>query len=96
MYKLKKSQEALLGSIWWLVDGDDLMESFIISHILLGGMKGQGLWFQISLDIGGLYLPFGGLSLPLYLEAVTTFESHYFPWTITIDYFSYIVHGVLV
>jgi hypothetical protein len=62
-----------------LVDGDDLMQSFIISHIFLGGRKGQGWRVQISLDIGGLYLPLGGLSLPLHLEAVATFGSHYFP-----------------
>jgi hypothetical protein len=55
----------------------------------------QGWRFQISLDIGGLYLTLGGLSLHLHLEAVSTFGSHYFPLTITIDYFSYIVHGVL-
>jgi hypothetical protein len=41
--------------------------------------KGQGWRVQISLDIGGLYLPLGGLSLPLHLEDVSTFGSHYFP-----------------
>jgi hypothetical protein len=61
----------------------------------LGGRKVQGWRFQISLGIGGLYLSLGGLSLPLHLEVVATFGSHYFPGTITIDYFSYIVHGVL-
>jgi hypothetical protein len=44
----------------------------------LGGRKGQGLRVKISLDIGGLYLPFVGLSLPLYLEVVAIFGSHYF------------------
>jgi hypothetical protein len=62
-----------------LVDGDDLMSSIIISHIFLGGRKGQGWRVQHSLDIGGLYLPIGGLSLPLYLEVVDTFVNHYFP-----------------
>jgi hypothetical protein len=61
----------------------------------LGGRKGQGWRGQTSLDIGGLYLPFGGLSLPLYLEVVATFGSHYFPSTITIGYLSYILDGVL-
>jgi len=40
----------------------------------LGGRKGQGWRGQPSLDIGGLYLPFGGLSLALYLEVVATLE----------------------
>jgi hypothetical protein len=62
-----------------LVDGDDLMSSFIIYHIFLGGRKGQGWRVKTSLDIGGLYLPLGGLSLPLNLEVVATFGSHYFP-----------------
>jgi hypothetical protein len=62
-----------------LVDGDDLMKSFIISHIFLVGRKGQGWRVQLSLDIGGLYLPLGGLSLPLDSEVVATFGSHYFP-----------------
>jgi hypothetical protein len=62
-----------------LVDGDDLIKSFIISHIFLGGRKGQGWIIQPSLDIGGLYLSLGGLSLPLHLEVVATFGSHYFP-----------------
>jgi hypothetical protein len=62
-----------------LVDGDDLMKSFIISHIFLGGRKGKGWRVQLSLDIGGLYLPLGGLSLPLHLEAVAIFGSDYFP-----------------
>jgi hypothetical protein len=62
-----------------LVDGDDLMQSFIISHIFLGGRKGKGWRGQPSIDIGGLYIPLGGLSLPLYLEVVATFGSHYFP-----------------
>jgi hypothetical protein len=61
-----------------LFDGDNLMEIFTISHIFLGGRKGQGWRGQPSLDIGGLYLPFGGLSLHLYLEVVTTFGIHYF------------------
>ena len=73
---MKKSEEALSGPMWWLVDGDDLMWSFIISRILLGGRKGKGWRFKISLDIGGLYHPLGGLSLPLHLEAVATFGSH--------------------
>jgi hypothetical protein len=55
-----------------LVDGDNLMQSFIISHIFLGGRKGKGWRGQLSPDIGGLYLPFGGLSLPLYLEVVAS------------------------
>jgi hypothetical protein len=62
-----------------LVNGDDLMQIFIISHIFLGGRKGQGWRVQISLDIGGLYLPLGYLSLPLHLEVVATFGIHYFP-----------------
>jgi hypothetical protein len=45
----------------------------------LGGRKGKGWRVQISLDIGGLYLPLGGLSLPLNLEVVATFGIHYFP-----------------
>jgi len=45
----------------------------------LGGRKGQGWRVQISLDIGGLYIPLGGLSLPLHLEVVATFGSQYFP-----------------
>jgi hypothetical protein len=45
----------------------------------LGGRKGKGWRVQISLDIGGFYLPLGGLSLPLHLEAVATFGIHYFP-----------------
>jgi hypothetical protein len=57
-----------------LVDGDNLMKSFIISHIFLGGRKGKGWRGQPSLDIGGFYLPFGGLSLPLYLKFVATLE----------------------
>jgi len=44
----------------------------------LGGRKGKGWRIQPSLDIGGLYLPFGVLSLPLYFEVVATFGSHYF------------------
>jgi hypothetical protein len=39
----------------------------------LGGRKGKGWRVQLSLDIGGLYLPLGGLSLPLHLEVVATF-----------------------
>jgi hypothetical protein len=62
-----------------LVDGDDLMQIFIIFHILLGGRKGQGWRVQLSLDIGRLYLPLGGLSLLLHLEAIATFGSHQFP-----------------
>jgi hypothetical protein len=62
-----------------LVDGDNLMQIFIISHIFLGGRKGKGWIGQPSLDIGGLYLPFGGLSLPLYLEVVASLGSHHFP-----------------
>jgi hypothetical protein len=58
-----------------LVDGDDL----IISHIFLGGRKGQEWIVKPSLYIGGFYLPLGGLSLPLHLEVVATFGSHYFP-----------------
>jgi hypothetical protein len=61
-----------------LVDGDNLMESFTISHIFLGGRKGKGWRGKPSLYIGGVYIPFGGLSLPLYLEVVATFGSHYF------------------
>jgi hypothetical protein len=38
-------------------------EEFIISHIFLGGRKGKGWRVQLSLDIGGLYIPLGGLSL---------------------------------
>jgi len=45
----------------------------------LGGRKGQGWRVQLSLDIGGLYLPLGGLFIPLHLEDVSTFGSHYFP-----------------
>jgi len=45
----------------------------------LGGRKGQGWRVQLSLDIGGFYLPLGILSLPLHLEVVATFGSHYFP-----------------
>jgi len=45
----------------------------------LGRRKGKGWRVQISLDIGGLYLPLGGLSLPLHLEAIATFGIHYFP-----------------
>jgi hypothetical protein len=45
----------------------------------MGGRKGKGWIVQISLDIGGLHLPLGGLSLPLHLEVVVTFGSHYFP-----------------
>jgi hypothetical protein len=41
----------------------------------LGGRKGQGWRVQLSLDIGGLYLHLGGLSLPLHLEVVATFGS---------------------
>jgi hypothetical protein len=41
--------------------------------------RGKDREFKISLYIGGLYLPLGGLSLPLHLEAVATFGSHYFP-----------------
>jgi hypothetical protein len=41
--------------------------------------KGKGWRVQLSLDIGGLYIPLGGLSLPLHLEVVATFGSHYFP-----------------
>jgi hypothetical protein len=44
----------------------------------LGGRKGQGWRGKTSLDIGGLYIPFGSLSLPLYLEVVATFGSHFF------------------
>jgi hypothetical protein len=40
----------------------------------LGGRKGKGWRGQPSLDIGGLHLPFGGLSLPLYLEAISIFD----------------------
>jgi hypothetical protein len=47
--------------------------------MFLGGRKGKGWRVKLSLDIGGLYLPLGGLSLPLHLEAVATFGSHYFP-----------------
>jgi hypothetical protein len=87
---LKKSQEALSGSMWWLVDGDNLMWSFIISHILLGGRKGKGRRVKLSLDIGILYLPLGFLSLPLHLEAIATFGSHYFPWTI--NYWLFLIY----
>jgi len=45
----------------------------------LVGRKGKGWRIQPSLDIGGLYLPLGGLSLPLHLEVVATFGSHSFP-----------------
>jgi hypothetical protein len=62
-----------------LVDGDELMQIFIISHIFLGGRKGEGWRVQLSLDIGGLYLPLVVLCPPLHLEAATTFGSHYFP-----------------
>jgi hypothetical protein len=41
--------------------------------------RGKDGEFKLSLDIGGLYIPLGGLSLPLHLEAVATFGSHYFP-----------------
>ena len=78
MQKFKKSQEELSGYMRWLGDGHHLMQIFIISHILLGGRKGQGWRGQRSLDIRGLYIPLGGLSLPFYLEYVTTFGSHYF------------------
>jgi hypothetical protein len=42
-------------------------------------MKEKGWRVQLSLDIGGLYLPLGGLYLPLHLEVVATFGIHYFP-----------------
>jgi hypothetical protein len=45
----------------------------------LGGKKGKGYRFKISLDVGGWYLPLGFLSLPLHLKVVATFGSHYFP-----------------
>jgi hypothetical protein len=47
-------------------------------NLFLGGRKGQGWRVKSSLDIGGLYLPLGGLSFPLHLKAVATFGSHYF------------------
>jgi hypothetical protein len=53
--------------------------TFIISHIFLGRRKEKGWRGQTSLDIGVLYLPLVGLSLPLYLEVVATFGIHYFP-----------------
>ena len=74
----------MAGWWWWL------MWSFIISRIFLGGRKGKGWRVQISLDIGGLYLPLEGLSLPLYLEAVATFGSQYFPWTI--NYWLFLIY----
>jgi hypothetical protein len=52
---------------------------FIISYIFSGVRKGKGWRVQISIDIGGLYLPLGVLSLPLNLEAIATFGSHYLP-----------------
>jgi len=45
----------------------------------LGGRKGQGWRVQISLDIGGLYIPLGCLSLPLHFKVVATSGSPYFP-----------------
>jgi hypothetical protein len=42
-------------------------------------MKGKGWRVKSSLDIGLLYLSLGVLSLPLHLEVVATFGSHYFP-----------------
>jgi hypothetical protein len=45
----------------------------------LGGRKGKGWRGKPYLDIGGLYLPLGFLSLPFYLEVVATVGSHYFP-----------------
>jgi hypothetical protein len=62
-----------------LVDGDDLMQIFIISYIFWGGRKGKGWRVKPSLDIGGLYIPLGVLSLTSHLESIATFESHYFP-----------------
>jgi hypothetical protein len=44
----------------------------------LGGRKGRGWRAKPSLDIGGLYIPFEGLYLHLYLEVVATFGIHYF------------------
>jgi len=46
----------------------------------LGGRKGQGWRVKPSLNIGGLYLPLGGLSLPLDFEAETTFGSCSYLW----------------
>jgi hypothetical protein len=60
----------------------------------LGGRKGNGWRVKISLDIGGLYIPLGGLSLLLNLKAVATFGSHYFPCTITIVILLFIAHWI--
>jgi hypothetical protein len=53
-----------------LVDGDYLMCSFIISRIFLGGRKGKGWSVQISLDIGGLYLPISRYNPPISREDI--------------------------
>jgi hypothetical protein len=53
----------------------------VLLYLIYSWVEGRGKdrEFQISLDIGGLYLPLRGLSLPLHLEAVATFGIHYFP-----------------
>jgi hypothetical protein len=48
-------------------------------NFFLGGRKRKEWRVKSSLDIGGLYLPFGVLSLPLHLEVVATFGILYFP-----------------
>jgi hypothetical protein len=48
-------------------------------NLFLGGRKGKGWRVKSSIDIGVLYIPLGVLSLPLHLEVVATFGSHYFP-----------------
>jgi hypothetical protein len=48
-------------------------------NFFLGGRKGKGWKVKSSLDTGVLYISLGGLSLPLHLEFVATFGSHYFP-----------------
>jgi hypothetical protein len=52
----------------------------VLLSLIYSWVEGRGKDRELkSLDIGGLYLPLGGLSLPLHLEAVATFGSHYFP-----------------
>ena len=48
-------------------------------NFFLGGRKGKGWRVKLFLDIGGLYLPLGVLSLPLHLEAVATFWKSLLP-----------------
>ena len=58
----------MVGWWWWFN-----VKFYYLSYIL-GWKEGERMESWTPLDIGGLYLPLGCLSLPLHLEVITSLE----------------------